>query len=92
MKRILIVEDDVDLGQTVAQSLAEEGYATEIASDGQAALDALRREVPDLVLLGSHDGEHERMGVPRAAARRAALGADSSGRADGGIRVGFRDD
>ena len=51
MKRILIVEDDVDLGQTVAQSLAEEGYATEIASDGQAALDALRREVPDLVLL-----------------------------------------
>jgi DNA-binding response OmpR family regulator len=51
MKRILIVEDDVDLGQTVAQSLAEEGYATEIAGDGRAALDALRREVPDLVLL-----------------------------------------
>jgi len=51
MKRILIVEDDVDLGQTVAQSLAEAGYATEIAGDGEAALDALRREVPDLVLL-----------------------------------------
>ncbi|MGZ5178662.1 MAG: response regulator [Burkholderiales bacterium] len=49
--RILIVEDDVDLGQTVAQSLAEEGYAIEIASDGHAALEALRREVPDLVLL-----------------------------------------
>jgi DNA-binding response OmpR family regulator len=51
MKRILIVEDDVDLGQTVAQSLDEAGYATEVAGDGEAALDALRRELPDLVLL-----------------------------------------
>ena len=51
MKRILVVEDDADLGKTVARCLSDEGYEIEIAADGHSALEALRRSPCDLVLL-----------------------------------------
>jgi CheY-like chemotaxis protein len=50
-RRILVVEDDPDLRETVAQSLVDEGYDVEVAGDGLAALAALHRVGADLVLL-----------------------------------------
>lgn len=51
MSRILIVEDEVALAETVAYNLREEGFKVVTATDGIAALDALRQNKPDLVLL-----------------------------------------
>jgi CheY-like chemotaxis protein len=49
---VLIVEDDADLREMMAQLLALEGYRTETASNGRVALDYLRRgDFPDLILL-----------------------------------------
>ena len=49
--RILLVEDDVTLRETVAYNLRHQGYDVETAADGHAALAATRREPPDLMLL-----------------------------------------
>jgi CheY-like chemotaxis protein len=51
MARILIVDDDPDFVEIIRTVLESEGYATESASDGNAALAAMRRERPALVLL-----------------------------------------
>ncbi len=50
-EKILIVEDEPALQETLAYNLERQGYATEIAGDGRAALEAARRAHPDLVLL-----------------------------------------
>jgi diguanylate cyclase (GGDEF)-like protein len=49
--RILIVEDDPSLASVLANTLREEGYRVESASDGPTGLRQARQEVPDLVLL-----------------------------------------
>jgi DNA-binding response OmpR family regulator len=49
--KILIVEDEPALQETLAYNLARQGYLTETASDGYAALEAARRFLPDLILL-----------------------------------------
>ena len=49
--RVLVVEDETDIAALVAYQLTREGYQVETASDGIAALDALRKEKPDLVVL-----------------------------------------
>ena len=51
MSKILIVEDEAALAETVAYNLREEGYKVCLAADGLSALDMLRQEKPDLVLL-----------------------------------------
>jgi two-component system response regulator MprA len=48
---ILVVDDDVGIRRVLARALGSEGYAVESASDGGAALVALERRVPDLVIL-----------------------------------------
>jgi CheY-like chemotaxis protein len=49
---LLIVEDDFDIRDTLAQILEEEGYRVLGASNGQEALDQLKNgEVPCLILL-----------------------------------------
>ena len=51
-KCILVVEDDPDLAQLVAEVLESAGYRTAIAGNGRAALDHLRTCThPDLILL-----------------------------------------
>ncbi len=50
-EKILIVEDEPALQETLAYNLNRQGYATETASDGQAAVDTARRISPDLVIL-----------------------------------------
>ncbi len=49
--RVLIVEDDRQVRETVADYLESQGYEVAQAGDGQAMREALAREVPELVLL-----------------------------------------
>jgi DNA-binding response OmpR family regulator len=51
MSRILIVEDENTLAETLADNLAEEGYETLRAEDGEIGLAMIRSELPDLVIL-----------------------------------------
>jgi len=51
MPKVLIVEDETPLAETIAYNLREEGYKVCTIGDGIAALDAFRQEKPDLVLL-----------------------------------------
>ncbi|MDP9158801.1 MAG: response regulator [Acidobacteriota bacterium] len=48
--RILIVEDDVTVRQTICKLLEEEGYEVSTADDGFDALLHLQQAVPDLIL------------------------------------------
>lgn len=49
--RIIVVEDEEDIAILIRHNLETEGYNVEICEDGVQALDAVRREVPDLMLL-----------------------------------------
>jgi DNA-binding response OmpR family regulator len=49
--KILVVEDDPTLLDTLQYNLARQQYEVLTASDGLAALDIARRERPDLILL-----------------------------------------
>lgn len=50
-RQILIVEDDADLRESVAQTLAGEGYDVATARNGREALELIARTRPDLILL-----------------------------------------
>jgi DNA-binding response OmpR family regulator len=50
-EKILIVEDEPALQETLAYNLARQNYTVEIASDGRQALEIARRMKPDLLLL-----------------------------------------
>lgn len=49
--RILIVEDDHDISEMLSSYLSTEGYISDIASNGQMAIDLFRNEDYHLVLL-----------------------------------------
>jgi two-component system, OmpR family, response regulator RegX3 len=49
--RILVVEDEESLADTVRYNLEREGYSVAVASDGRKALDRFRTEGPSLVIL-----------------------------------------
>ena len=51
MARILVVDDNDDVRQLVAGVLGEEGHKVQIAADGASALEAMRREAPDVLIL-----------------------------------------
>ena len=51
MIRALIVEDSPDISGLLASTLSRQGYETESAATGHAALDAARRLRPDLITL-----------------------------------------
>ena len=50
-KRVLVVEDEDTIRQTLRYNLTREGYAVSEANTGTTALSAARRERPDLILL-----------------------------------------
>jgi DNA-binding response OmpR family regulator len=50
-EKILIVEDEPALLETLAYNLEREGYQVETESDGIKALEAARKEQPDLIVL-----------------------------------------
>jgi two-component system OmpR family response regulator len=49
--KILVVEDDLNLLATLRYNLRKEGYDIVTAADGAEALEAARREKPDLLVL-----------------------------------------
>jgi two-component system alkaline phosphatase synthesis response regulator PhoP len=49
--RILLVEDEVDLAESVAENLVAEGYEVEVAHDGDRGLECALGSDHDLVLL-----------------------------------------
>ncbi|MFN7209508.1 MAG: response regulator transcription factor [Aggregatilineales bacterium] len=51
MAKILIVEDDSTLADTLADNLQEEGYEVFSTRDGENALALIRSKLPDLIVL-----------------------------------------
>ena len=51
MQKILIVEDDNILAKAFDITLKDEGYETQVAVDGEDAMEKLKRFKPDLILL-----------------------------------------
>ena len=49
--RVIIVEDDAAIAEGLAMNLKLQGYETEVAGDGEAALACVDETGPDLVLL-----------------------------------------
>lgn len=50
-KKILLIEDDVDLSEMYKMRFAASGFEVRAASDGEKGLDEMRKFNPDLVLL-----------------------------------------
>jgi len=48
---VLVVDDEKSLRETVRRFLEADGYRVATAENGEMALEAIRREMPDLVLL-----------------------------------------
>ena len=51
MSLVLVVEDEVDLSQVMRDRLVADGHEVLVAHDGAAALSAVGKRVPDVVLL-----------------------------------------
>lgn len=51
VKKVLIVDDDAPIRQLVGTVLRREGYAVDLAHDGQEAIDALRVSRYDAIVL-----------------------------------------
>jgi DNA-binding response OmpR family regulator len=51
VEKILIVEDEISLQETLAYNLKKQGYEVVIAGDGPSALEMVRSSKPDLILL-----------------------------------------
>jgi len=51
MKKILIVDDEIDVVEVVTVLLEHEGYEILKAYDGQEALDVIENVTPDLIIL-----------------------------------------
>jgi two-component system nitrogen regulation response regulator NtrX len=49
--RVLVVDDEAAIRRSLAGILADEGYESALAEDGERALAAVRERAPDLVLL-----------------------------------------
>lgn len=49
--KILVVEDEVSLQETLAYNLRRQGYEVEVVGDGASALQLARTSHPDLILL-----------------------------------------
>lgn len=50
-RKILVVDDEAVLVETIAYNLEQAGYQVITAADGASALEATRRETPDLIIL-----------------------------------------
>lgn len=50
-RKILVVDDEAILVETIAYNLEQAGYRVVTAADGSSALDAARSETPDLIIL-----------------------------------------
>ncbi|PZA07937.1 MULTISPECIES: response regulator transcription factor [unclassified Meiothermus] len=70
--RVLLVEDDPSLGQTLQESLAAQGFKPRLATSAEAAWEALWQEAVDLVVLDVMLPEGEEAGFELARGLREA--------------------
>ena len=49
--RVLVVEDDDGLRETLAEVLTDDGHEVRVAPDGEAALDEIRGWIPEIIVL-----------------------------------------
>jgi DNA-binding response OmpR family regulator len=49
--KVLVVEDDLTLRETLEYNLVRQGYEVCVAADGATALEVARRDTPDLIVL-----------------------------------------
>jgi signal transduction histidine kinase/CheY-like chemotaxis protein len=64
MRKILVVDDNVDAADTLEALLSIEGFSVAVAYDGEAALEAVRNDPPAIVLMD--------IGMPRMDGYEAA--------------------
>lgn len=50
-EKVLVVEDEITLLETLAYNLQRQGYSVHTAADGRTGLDKARLEKPDLIIL-----------------------------------------
>ena len=50
-EKILVVEDEPTLQETLAYNLKRQGYTVDLAGDGQSGIEAARRVQPNLIVL-----------------------------------------
>jgi len=51
MSKILIVDDEQDIGEIISYNLEKEGFKTVKAFDGEAAPKMVKLQKPDLIIL-----------------------------------------
>jgi len=51
VRRVLVIEDDLDMRDALVEMLQLEGYEVSSAADGAAGLQAARSRPPDVILL-----------------------------------------
>ena len=51
MTRVIVVEDEPDIREVVAEALADEGYDVTTATDGASALQLVRERPPDVAIV-----------------------------------------
>src|SRR6267142_471280 len=51
MERVLIVDDDPDIRRLVSYNLSQAGFQVATAATGRAALEAVQKQSPDLIIL-----------------------------------------
>jgi DNA-binding NtrC family response regulator len=69
--RVLLVDDDIGLGRALQRVLGLEGFFVDVALDGRTALDRLRSNVYDVMLLDLQMGQMDGLEVFRAASDSA---------------------
>jgi two-component system, NtrC family, nitrogen regulation response regulator NtrX len=50
-QKVLIVDDEVSIRQSLSGIIEDEGYGVTLAQSGEDALDKIRKDMPDLILL-----------------------------------------
>jgi len=50
-EKIVVIEDEPDIGEVIEHNLKREGYRVSRTADGEAGWDLIRQKAPDLVLL-----------------------------------------
>jgi two-component system response regulator RegX3 len=73
LPRILIVEDEESLGESIRYNLEREGFGVDVAVNGRVALDRFRDGPPDLVILDLMLPEISGLDVCRAIRAESAV-------------------
>jgi DNA-binding response OmpR family regulator len=74
-RKILVVDDEAVLVETIAYNLQQAGYQVITAADGASALEVARRESPDLILLDLMLPEMDGLEVCRLLRREGSTAA-----------------